>query len=88
MPPAQEPPPFAYDPVQQILVMLTLAQGGNVPFVHLRDLQRMGIRGEHDDYARLPVWPLGSRPAPPAIQVAPDMGAARAMARDLRRIRH
>jgi hypothetical protein len=86
MHPAQEVPPFAYDPVQQVLVLIALAQpDGSCPVVHLRDLQRRGWHGDHEDYAKLPRWPLGSEP--PAIHLAPDMGAARTLARDLRRIR-
>lgn len=84
-----EQPLFAYDPVQGVLLLLSLVDGrGACPGVPLTTLKRYGWWGEQEDYERLPMWPLGApRPKPPSIAIAPDMGAARRVARSLDRMR-
>ena len=74
---------FAYDQVQQVLVLFSLRGPQGVAGVHLSQL-KAGWKGDHSDYCTLPR--VGQAPPPP-IQVAPDMAAARALAESLNGMR-
>lgn len=78
---------FMYDVGRQALVFFAPDGSGRIVAVPLAHMQQLGWKATHEGMAAsLPRF-APPTPAPPAIQVAPDMHASRALQRSISTMR-